>query len=197
MARGRTARVVAAVAVVVLAGVVGVSLWAFRSPPAPEVIRGTGGAGTRDPNSTVYTAANGILFDVDSAQLKPDAIPALRAIAADIKASGTQETIRVEGYTDDVGSDDYNHALSGHRAATVADWLKDEAGFDGEQLTVIAYGELSPAQPNDSDAHRRANRRVVIAVVKASGPTPSAPAPSAAAARALDDGDHVEGKRPL
>ncbi len=174
MPRGRAARVLAAVAVVVLAGVIGVSLWAFRSPPAPEVIRGTGEAGTRDPNSTVYTAANGILFDVDSAELKPDAIPALRAIAADIKASGTTGVIRVEGYTDDVGSDEYNHALSGHRASTVALWLENEAGFDRRQLKAIAYGELSPAQPNDTDAHRQANRRVVIAVVKVSGPTPSA-----------------------
>ena len=174
MPRGRAARVLAAVAIVVLAGVVGVSLWAFRSPPAPEVIRGTGEAGTRDPNSTVYTAANGILFDVDSAELKPDAIPALRAIAADIKASGTTGVIRVEGYTDDVGSDEYNHALSGHRASTVALWLENEAGFDRRQLKAIAYGELSPAQPNDTDAHRQANRRVVIAVVKVSGPTPSA-----------------------
>jgi outer membrane protein OmpA-like peptidoglycan-associated protein len=181
MLRGKSARVLAAVVVVVLAGVVGVSLRAFRSPPRPEVIRGTGEAGIRDPNSTVYTAADGILFDVDSAELKPDAIPALRAIAADIKASGTTGIIRVEGYTDDVGSDDYNHALSGHRAGTVAQWLEDEAGFDGDQLKAIAYGELSPAQPNDSDAQRQANRRVVIAVVKISGPTPSAAAPSPAA----------------
>jgi outer membrane protein OmpA-like peptidoglycan-associated protein len=154
---------VLAVAAVVVAG--GLSWKSLRStPPSPVPLPGSSAAVIRDPASTVYIAPSGILFDVDSAALSAEAVPTLRAIVADIEKSRLVGTIRVEGYTDDVGPSGYNLTLSRDRAQTVATWLVREAGLDGARIRVIAFGERSPAQPNDSDAHRQANRRVVIAV---------------------------------
>jgi outer membrane protein OmpA-like peptidoglycan-associated protein len=179
MLRGRAVRVAAIVAAAVLVGAAGLSLWPHRSPPRPEVVWGTGDAVVRDPDSTVYTAPTGVLFDVASSVLTPEAVPALRAIVAEVKRSHSDGTVWVEGYTDDVGSDDYNRVLSGDRARTVAKWLVKEAGVDGSRIRAIAFGENSPAQPNDSDVHRRANRRVVIAVERATGPDSSGTSTSA------------------
>ena len=165
MSRRRALRVVTGVvAAATLVAAAGVSFQALRSPHRPVAVRATGTTVIRDPNSTVYIAPSGILFDVDSAVLTPAAIPTLRAIVADIKRSHLKGRIRVEGYTDDMGPEGYNLSLSQARADTVAAWLVAEARIEKSRIRAIAFGEDSPAQPNDSDAHRQANRRVVIAV---------------------------------
>lgn len=181
MPRGK-ARVIIIVAAGALVAVAGVLVWTPGSTPSrPVVLWGRGDAITRDPDSTVYLAQAGILFDVDSSVVRPEAVPALKSVLADLQGSHADGTIWVEGYTDDVGSDAYNLALSGSRAQNVARWLVGEGGIDRSRIRVIAYGESSPAQPNDSEVHRRANRRVVIAVERAAGHQPSRPA----AARAV------------
>jgi outer membrane protein OmpA-like peptidoglycan-associated protein len=119
---------------------------------------------TRNQDGTVYVAPTGILFDVDSVALRPEAFPTLRGIAADITASHLTGTIRVDGYTDDVGADDDNLTLSEGRAQRVATWLSATAGISSGRITVFAHGEADPVQPNDTEAHRQANRRVVITV---------------------------------
>jgi outer membrane protein OmpA-like peptidoglycan-associated protein len=164
MPRRRKALVAAVLAVAAVFTVGGLSWRSLRSTPGPVALAGSSAAVIRDPTSTVYIAPSGILFDVDSATLTSGAVPTLRAIVADIEKSHLKGTIRVEGYTDDVGSTGYNLTLSRDRAQTVAAWLVREAGVDGTRIRAIAFGEGSPAQPNDSDAHRQANRRVVIAV---------------------------------
>lgn len=166
MLRVSRARVVAITVAVAAALVVVAGLsWRALQPRSGPAAVSTPGAGViRDPNSTLYVAPSGILFDVDSATLHPDAIPVLRGIVADMAGSHLDGTIRVEGHTDDVGTDPYNLALSRSRAETVSTWLVEEAGIQRSRVQAIALGESSPAQPNDSDAHRQANRRVVIAV---------------------------------
>ena len=130
-------------------------------PAGPSVLR--------NPDSIVYTAPSGIFFDTGSAALGPGAVPVLQTIAKDIRTSGATGTIVVEGHTDDVGSDGANLTLSNSRAQVVADWLVTEGGLDAGRIQVVGLGERSPAEPNDSDAHRRANRRVVIAVMRDPG----------------------------
>lgn len=118
----------------------------------------------REPGSTVYTAPTGILFDVDSAVLTASAIPSLRGIVADITRAGLDGTVQVEGYTDDVGPEGYNLGLSDARAQAVADWLVQYGHLTESRIQVVGLGEGYPVAPNDTDEHRRANRRVVIAV---------------------------------
>lgn len=111
----------------------------------------------------MYTTGSGVLFNVDAADLRPDAEAILQSITAKIVASGAKGKIRVEGYTDDAGSDHYNDSLSSQRAENVASWLVRH-GIPRTRISVYYYGERSPAVANDTDEHRQANRRVEIVV---------------------------------
>jgi outer membrane protein OmpA-like peptidoglycan-associated protein len=150
--------------VVTVAAAVGAAVWWTARTPDPVVVWGTGGDVTPPRDSTLYTAPAAVLFDTGSSVLNPPAVPALRSVVEDIRRSRSSGRIWVQGFTDDVGGDDDNLALSAARARTVAQWLVDNAAFPRSRISVVGYGEGSPAQPNDSDAHRQANRRVVIAV---------------------------------
>ena len=179
MSRGRAVGVAAALLLVAVVVAGGAILLRPRGgagsvPSAPSVLR--------NPDSTVYTAPSGIFFEVGSATLGYGAEPVLQAIAEDVRASRLTGTVVVEGHTDDVGSDEFNLALSRARAQTVADWLVDVGRLDGSRIQVRGLGERSPAEPNDSDAHRRANRRVVIAVMRDPAATPSPAASGSATA---------------
>jgi outer membrane protein OmpA-like peptidoglycan-associated protein len=159
MARGRAGIAVGTVAVAVagVLAVTGLFFWAHRSTPqAPPQTTTV----IRKQDSTTYIAPSGILFDVGSATLSDNAVPVLTTIVADIRRGHLNGSIRVEGYTDDVGSPDYDLFLSREQAETVASWLVDHAQFDRTRIQVMAFGEGSAAKPNDSVA----SQRVVIAV---------------------------------
>ncbi len=75
--------------------------------------------------------------------------------------------LTVYGYTDDVGSIEYNQFLSERRAKAVEDYLV-QSGVPADIVTVKGYGKLSPIV-NASTAEARAkNRRVEIAVTDSS-----------------------------
>jgi outer membrane protein OmpA-like peptidoglycan-associated protein len=119
----------------------------------------------RGGDEITYVAPGDVLFDTDQATIRPEAAAALWVIAAAIvDGSAPTAPIRVEGHTDDRGTVEHNRALSQRRAEAVADWLVTDAGIDPARLVVVGRGESAPAAPNDSDANRQLNRRVVVAV---------------------------------
>jgi OOP family OmpA-OmpF porin len=65
------------------------------------------------------------------------------------------------GYTDDVGSRDYNEGLSKKRAEMVGNYLKSK-GVEESRMVLLWYGLTNPIVPNDSDENRAKNRRVEI-----------------------------------
>ncbi len=67
------------------------------------------------------------------------------------------------GYTDNEGSDVSNLNLSRKRAAAVGKQL-EKAGISSAQVTVKAKGEADPKASNDTEAGRKANRRVTVVV---------------------------------
>jgi OOP family OmpA-OmpF porin len=69
----------------------------------------------------------------------------------------------IAGYTDDVGTKDYNEGLSKKRAEMVAGYLK-EKGVDSARIVTFWYGLTNPLVPNDSPENRAKNRRVEIKV---------------------------------
>jgi outer membrane protein OmpA-like peptidoglycan-associated protein len=165
MSRARTTRVLLTTATFLIAAAA-LSSWALLSPGEPARNQATGSAVIRNQDSSVYIEPSGILFDVGSATLRSEAVPTLRAIVADVRKTHLRGTLRVDGSTDAVGSDDDNLDLSRYRADTVATWLVEEAAVDRSRILVIAHGEGSPVQPNDTEDQRRANRRVVITVAR-------------------------------
>jgi len=111
-----------------------------------------------------YVTPAEVLFDFDESVVKPEAATSLAAIAAQIVAAGAGASVVVEGHTDDQGADAYNRTLSEQRAAAVAQWLSANGGVAAAAITTQGYGESAPAAPNDSEANRAQNRRVVITV---------------------------------
>jgi outer membrane protein OmpA-like peptidoglycan-associated protein len=109
-----------------------------------------------------YVAPGDVLFATDEATLRPGATQALRTIADLVRP--TSGTVTVEGHTDDRSGDDYNLALSRRRAEAVSRWLTTVGRVPASRLEVVARGESTPVVPNDSEAHRSLNRRVVVSV---------------------------------
>ena len=69
----------------------------------------------------------------------------------------------IAGYTDDVGTKDYNEGLSRGRAQMVGDYLKG-TGIDESRMVLFWYGLTNPMVANDSPENRAKNRRVEIKV---------------------------------
>lgn len=92
------------------------------------------------------------------------------------------------GHSDAGGRDEVNQRVSRQRAEAVAAWLM-EHGVAEDRITVIAFGEQNPIQPNalpdgsPNEVGRAANRRVVVRLAVPEGVTVSpetTPEPNAA-----------------
>lgn len=102
-----------------------------------------------------------VLFDVDSAELTGEARSMLSNVARQMSRQ-PGATLNLEGHADSTGDADYNLDLSKRRARSVARYLID-SGVSRSQLSdVNSYGEMSPAQENNTVSGRAANRRVEI-----------------------------------
>jgi outer membrane protein OmpA-like peptidoglycan-associated protein len=69
--------------------------------------------------------------------------------------------VRIEGYTDQVGSKAANQTLSRQRAVSVMNWLVDH-GVDRSRLTARGFSEARPVGDNSTEAGRAKNRRVEL-----------------------------------
>ncbi len=103
-----------------------------------------------------------VLFETDTATLSQDSIGLLDNFVAIAKRC-PQAKIEIAGYTDSVGSEEYNLDLSKRRAQAVVDYLVKE-GITAGNLSTIGYGATHPVASNDSDEGRAQNRRIEIHV---------------------------------
>jgi len=81
-----------------------------------------------------------------------------RGLAAYLKANPSV-SVRVVGYTDSVGGEENNLALSQRRAEAALRGLV-RMGVPKSQLTAVGRGEESPVADNESASGRAKNRRV-------------------------------------
>ncbi len=77
--------------------------------------------------------------------------------------------VEVIGYTDDIGSDDYNMKLSKRRAEYVKKQLM-ERGIDKNRITVVAMGKKNPVESNNTPEGRQYNRRVEFRITNIKNP---------------------------
>ncbi len=103
-----------------------------------------------------------VLFDSGKYTLKPDTKLALAKVAGIFQAYAGLK-VQVEGYTDNVGAEDYNQKLSENRAQTVGDFLVAQ-GVPLANVTATGFGMNSPLVSNDTAAGRAQNRRVQLVV---------------------------------
>ncbi|HEU5340314.1 OmpA family protein [Edaphobacter sp.] len=123
-----------------------------------------------------------VLFDTGKYTLKPNTQLSLAKVAG-ILAAYPGLKLQVEGYTDSVGSDDYNQKLSENRADAVRNFLITQ-GVGQDSISSTGYGKANPVADNSTSAGRAKNRRVQLVVsgnaigVAQSAPTAAAqPAP--------------------
>jgi outer membrane protein OmpA-like peptidoglycan-associated protein len=75
-------------------------------------------------------------------------------------------TVTIEGYTDSLGSDDYNVGLSQRRADSVKTYLTVH-GVGAARLSAVGHGESAPVAGNETAAGRQQNRRVEVIIANA------------------------------
>jgi len=114
------------------------------------------------PDELKVTVKNEVLFDFNSAALRPASRESLREMA-NVFQSYPNTTLYVEGHTDSIGSAAYNKRLSLRRADSVANYL-EELGVKGSRLDTFGYGKSQPRATNSTAQGRQLNRRVEIHV---------------------------------
>jgi len=108
-----------------------------------------------------------VLFDSGQAQLQAGGISGLQRLSGFLRQY-PQRRVLVEGYTDNVGSETMNSALSGRRAEAVQGALLG-MGVERGQISAQGYGEAFPVAGNDSTSGRQLNRRVEIVLSDETG----------------------------
>ncbi len=102
-------------------------------------------------------ALEAIYFDFDSTVLNDTARATLAANLEKLKAD-PKAALRIEGHSDERGSDDYNLALSERRAQSAKKYLQ-ALGFPANKLSVLGYGEERPAVKGEGEEIWAKNRR--------------------------------------
>lgn len=104
-----------------------------------------------------------VLFQTGSAVLRPAATDRLTALAGYLRSHPRQQ-VRIDGFTDNVGTAASNVALSRARADSVAHALS-EMGVNAARLSLFGHGEAQPVASNASAAGRQLNRRVEVTLI--------------------------------
>jgi OOP family OmpA-OmpF porin len=99
-------------------------------------------------------------FDFDKAEIKSVYNDHLQKVANFLSAYPNAEGV-IEGHTDSMGTEEYNHKLSHKRAESVRQYLIGNFGVKAERLKAIGYGESRPIADNNTKEGRQRNRRVV------------------------------------
>ena len=102
----------------------------------------------------------GILFDLDSATIRPDSKPVLDEVVASLQAQPDWR-LTIEGHTDATGSAEHNRVLSQQRADAVKAHLV-AAGIDAGRLKTAGFGASQPVADNSTELGRSQNRRVEL-----------------------------------
>ena len=100
-----------------------------------------------------------VQFDTNLTTIKPESFPLLEEVARVLKEHPELTRLRIEGHTDERGSDTYNQRLSDGRAESVRAWLV-EHGVQADRLRSIGYGESKPLDEGHNEAAWEKNRRV-------------------------------------
>jgi outer membrane protein OmpA-like peptidoglycan-associated protein len=128
-------------------------------PPAPEPVAEE----PPPPKVVEKIVLNGIQFDFDKAVIKDQYYPILDEGSAALEKH-TDKKVVVEGYTCNIGAEDYNLRLSEKRAEAVKTYMV-EKGISADRLSTVGYGEANPVADNATRQGREMNRRVEFKVM--------------------------------
>jgi outer membrane protein OmpA-like peptidoglycan-associated protein len=103
-------------------------------------------------------------FDFNKANIKKEYIPLLKEVAKVLKEN-PNINLRIEGYTDDIGTKAYNQKLALKRAMAVKDFLVKE-GINPERIQVVGFGKERYIAENTTPIGRLTNRRAEFIVIQ-------------------------------
>lgn len=113
----------------------------------------------------VKSSFQNIEFEFGSEKLTTSSYPTLDQIAFTLKDKSAKVRLSVAGYTDYIGTEEYNQKLSIRRANSVKTYLLRK-GVPASSVTITGYGEKDPIATNNTDKGRQANRRVEFQITK-------------------------------
>lgn len=139
------------------------------SQTAQEALDRAVAAGKLAEGKLVYEVAmsdDTLRFKVDSVALGQEAMAALDAFAARLKAENRNVFIEIQGHTDSRGEEAANLRIGEARAEAVRRYLNMKGGIPLHRMAAISYGESQPVATNVNRAGRAQNRRVVLVVLQ-------------------------------
>ncbi|SDL53998.1 Outer membrane protein OmpA [Catalinimonas alkaloidigena] len=119
---------------------------------------------TQDEEETLRAAFEHLEFESGKAVIRADSKANLDDLAK-ILIKKSAYRLRIDGHTDNVGSDAANLKLSRDRAEAVKLYLVQKR-VSATHILTEGYGETRPAASNDTEAGRQRNRRVELKVIK-------------------------------
>jgi outer membrane protein OmpA-like peptidoglycan-associated protein len=117
---------------------------------------------TRDTARGLVVSMPDVLFAFNKYELKPEARERLARISGIVLAYPDLK-LEIDGYTDSIGSDEYNQTLSDKRAEAVRDYLVS-SGVNMNSVMAHGMGKADPVADNSTEKGRQLNRRVEMIV---------------------------------
>lgn len=121
-----------------------------------------GGQVKNDARGTIITLAGNVLFQTGKATLLPAARNTLGDLAKALVKMKAQSIV-IEGYTDNTGTDKRNATVSQARAEAVLGYFASQ-GVSAEKMKAVGKGNTNPIAKNTTAEGRATNRRVEIVV---------------------------------
>lgn len=119
----------------------------------------------REGNNLILSMDESVLFDFNQTQVKNRVKPSLNTLAKAL-VDNPEIRIKVDGFTDNIGSEDYNLELSLDRSKAIKEYLIVR-GVTPNNVTVEGYGMGVPVATNKTESGRAQNRRVEFIISRA------------------------------
>lgn len=149
-----------------IGGIAGAGVGAYQDRQEAELRRQTAGTGVdvqRDGDVIKLNLPDGVTFDFNRTEVKPQFYPALNSIAQTI-GQYNQTIVEINGHTDNRGSLAANQTVSDRRAQSVAAYLAGQ-GVQQVRMETRGYNYQYPVASNDTEQGRALNRRVEIRLI--------------------------------
>lgn len=121
---------------------------------------------SEEPVIGIPIVLKNIFFETGACKLLSQSFEALDSLFLLLKTH-PDLTIKINGYTDNIGTKKNNITLSLNRSKAVFDYLV-EKGIEPSRLDYAGYGDKNPISSNSTEAGREQNRRVEFILSKSS-----------------------------
>jgi outer membrane protein OmpA-like peptidoglycan-associated protein len=113
---------------------------------------------------SIVLSDDSVKFPTAGYELSPEAKTRLMDFVQKLKNDNRNVYLEIQGHTDSTGSKIGNMHLGAARAEAVRLFMNQQ-GVALNRMSTISYGAESPVAPNDNEAGRAQNRRVVVVVL--------------------------------